>query len=288
MTPVPPRSDPIWLGITDPGSLYNETCETPDGLGLGVLGTAIGFSSDPPLGTPNTNLIDVANQLLALQAVVAFGILGPTVKTAPPAGGEDLIGLLAIGLTAILMIIGLSVDAGGVMRTTHRADDIAAEAARVGGQVIDVSAILAGHPHVLDTSNDDQAIKAAVNQYLDNGRSHRHGHGRRRPTAPHRDRDARLQHRDPQPLRRPKLVHGDRDGHRRARHHLAPTPHQESEIEMSGQLMTTSSGARIRRGVTALIVLCGLILGVPVVLLSAGGDPVPHHVASLSRIAPRP
>jgi hypothetical protein len=93
VTPVPPRSDPVWLGITDPGSLYNETCETPDGLGLGVLGTAIGFSSDPPPGSPNPNLVDAANQLLALQAVVSLGILGPTVKTAPPSGGEDLIGL---------------------------------------------------------------------------------------------------------------------------------------------------------------------------------------------------
>jgi Flp pilus assembly protein TadG len=85
-------------------------------------------------------------------------------KNRRDAGGISI--LLAIGLTAILMIIGLSVDAGGVMRTTHRADDIAAEAARVGGQVIDVSAILAGHPHVLDTSNDNLAIRTAVNQYL--------------------------------------------------------------------------------------------------------------------------
>jgi hypothetical protein len=93
VTPQPPRSDPLWLGITQAGSLYNQTCETPDGLGIGVLGNAIGFSSDPPPGSPNSDLIDIANQLLALKAVVALGILGPTVKTAPPSGGEDLIGL---------------------------------------------------------------------------------------------------------------------------------------------------------------------------------------------------
>ncbi len=53
---------------------------------------------------------------------------------------------------------------------------------------------------------------------------------------------------------------------------------------MSGQLMTPSSGARMRRGITALIVLCGLIVGVPGALLSVGGDPMPHHVASLSAV----
>lgn len=53
---------------------------------------------------------------------------------------------------------------------------------------------------------------------------------------------------------------------------------------MSGQLMTTSSGTRMRRGVTALLVLCGVLLGVPAALLSVNGDPVPRHIASLSRI----
>jgi hypothetical protein len=54
---------------------------------------------------------------------------------------------------------------------------------------------------------------------------------------------------------------------------------------MSRQLMTTSSGARIGRGVAALIVLCGLLLGMPAALLAAGGDPIPAHLTSLTRVA---
>lgn len=69
--------------------------------------------------------------------------------------------LLAICLTAVLMVIGLSVDGGGVMRTTQRADDIAAEAARVGGQAINVQAAIAGSPHLLDTRDSGAAVTAA-------------------------------------------------------------------------------------------------------------------------------
>jgi Flp pilus assembly protein TadG len=72
--------------------------------------------------------------------------------------------LLAIGLTAILMIIGLSVDGGGVMRESHRADDIAAEAARAGGQEINIQQAIGGNPLVLDPV----AVSIAVQQYLAN------------------------------------------------------------------------------------------------------------------------
>jgi len=53
---------------------------------------------------------------------------------------------------------------------------------------------------------------------------------------------------------------------------------------MPGQLMAAPWGTRLRRGVTALVVLIGLLIGVPAMLLSAGGDPMPHHAASLSSI----
>lgn len=92
ITPPPPAGDPLWLGLpTSSGTLYNETCETPDGLGVGVLGNAVGLSSNPPPGYGG--LAGTVNQLLALQAVVSLGILGPDVRTAPPAGGEGLVGL---------------------------------------------------------------------------------------------------------------------------------------------------------------------------------------------------
>ncbi|HEY1489046.1 MAG TPA: LysM peptidoglycan-binding domain-containing protein [Micromonosporaceae bacterium] len=53
---------------------------------------------------------------------------------------------------------------------------------------------------------------------------------------------------------------------------------------MSGQPNSVSTGARFRRGITALFILCGLLVGVPAILLSVGGDPLPHHIASLHQI----
>jgi Flp pilus assembly protein TadG len=70
--------------------------------------------------------------------------------------------LFAIGMTAVMMIIGLSVDGGGRIREAQRANDIAAEAARAGGQQIDVVDAIAGAPTVLD----QDAARAAVQSYL--------------------------------------------------------------------------------------------------------------------------
>ena len=76
-------------------------------------------------------------------------------------GGVSI--LFAIGMTAVMLIIGLSVDGGGQLRETQRASDIAAEAARAGGQQIDVADAIAGRPTVLDQT----AARAAVQSYLD-------------------------------------------------------------------------------------------------------------------------
>ncbi len=54
---------------------------------------------------------------------------------------------------------------------------------------------------------------------------------------------------------------------------------------MSDQLLASTRGSRLRRGIAALGTLVGLLVGVPAVLLSAGGDPIPDHIASLSRMA---
>ena len=53
---------------------------------------------------------------------------------------------------------------------------------------------------------------------------------------------------------------------------------------MSDQFTTATRGARFRRGIAALITLVGLLVVVPAVLFTVGGDPIPHHVASLARM----
>jgi Flp pilus assembly protein TadG len=66
--------------------------------------------------------------------------------------------LLAVGITAIIMVIGAAVDGGGRLREAQRAQDIAAEAARAGGQEINTGQAIAGGSKVLDP---DAAIAAA-------------------------------------------------------------------------------------------------------------------------------
>ncbi len=54
---------------------------------------------------------------------------------------------------------------------------------------------------------------------------------------------------------------------------------------MSDQLLASTRGSRLRRGIAALVTLVGLLVGVPAIMLSAGGDPIPDHIASLSAMA---
>ncbi len=77
-------------------------------------------------------------------------------------GGVSI--LFAVGMTAVLMILGLSVDGGGQIRASQRANDIAAEAARAGGQQINVSDAIAGNPTVLNQTNARAAVKAYLDQ----------------------------------------------------------------------------------------------------------------------------
>jgi Flp pilus assembly protein TadG len=64
----------------------------------------------------------------------------------------------AIALTALIIIIGLTVDASGKFRMMQRANNIAAEAARAGGQAIDAGQAIPGGPKVVDPA---LAISAA-------------------------------------------------------------------------------------------------------------------------------
>lgn len=69
---------------------------------------------------------------------------------------------LAVAMTGVLMIIGLAFDGAGQLRTMHRADNLAAEAARTGGQAIDRAKAINGGPKEID----EAAATAAVASYL--------------------------------------------------------------------------------------------------------------------------
>ncbi|MEU4565890.1 pilus assembly protein TadG-related protein [Micromonospora sp. NPDC023956] len=69
---------------------------------------------------------------------------------------------LAVSMIGVLMIIGLAFDGAGQLRTMHRADNLAAEAARTGGQAIDrAQAINGGKKEI-----DEAAATVAVRHYL--------------------------------------------------------------------------------------------------------------------------
>ncbi|MFJ3229056.1 TadE/TadG family type IV pilus assembly protein [Streptomyces sp. NPDC086783] len=69
---------------------------------------------------------------------------------------------VAVCVFALIGIIGLAVDGGSKMRATERADYVAGEAARAGGQAIDPADAISGTAiHV-----DPQAATAAAQAYL--------------------------------------------------------------------------------------------------------------------------
>jgi Flp pilus assembly protein TadG len=69
---------------------------------------------------------------------------------------------VAVCVFALIGIIGLAVDGGSKMRATERADYIAGEAARAGGQAIDPADAISGT--AIDV--DPQAAAAAAQSYL--------------------------------------------------------------------------------------------------------------------------
>ncbi|MFC8520446.1 pilus assembly protein TadG-related protein [Streptomyces sp. NPDC057257] len=69
---------------------------------------------------------------------------------------------VAVCVVALIGIIGLAVDGGSTMRATERADYLAGEAARAGGQAIDPADAINGT--AIDV--DPQAAVAAAQAYL--------------------------------------------------------------------------------------------------------------------------
>jgi Flp pilus assembly protein TadG len=70
--------------------------------------------------------------------------------------------MMLVFVAAMFMMIGLAVDGGGRMHAEERADDIAAEAARAGGQSLDLSKAIAGSEDIIDRAT----AVAAANAYL--------------------------------------------------------------------------------------------------------------------------
>lgn len=67
---------------------------------------------------------------------------------------------VAVCVVALLGIIGIAIDGGGKMRATERADHIAGEAARAGGQAIDPAKAISGEAIIVDPQNALAAAQA--------------------------------------------------------------------------------------------------------------------------------
>jgi hypothetical protein len=75
---------------------------------------------------------------------------------------------VAAAMPAMLLFMGLMWDASGYLRALHRADNIAAEAARAAGQAIDLPLAVAGERIVVDP---EAAAGAAAGYLADAGAS---------------------------------------------------------------------------------------------------------------------
>lgn len=78
----------------------------------------------------------------------------------PESGRVSL--FLAVALLGVLAAIGLAFDGAGQLRSMQRADNLAAEAARTGGQAIDLGRAIAGESKVLDEAEARAAIQAYI------------------------------------------------------------------------------------------------------------------------------
>ncbi|WSQ49498.1 hypothetical protein OG345_40450 (plasmid) [Streptomyces sp. NBC_01220] len=85
---------------------------------------------------------------------------GATSRTRRDDGGIAVFTVVCV--LALLAIIGLVLDGGGKLRAAERADALATEAARAGGQALDPGAAVTGAAIRVDP----QAAAAAAQQYL--------------------------------------------------------------------------------------------------------------------------
>ena len=81
--------------------------------------------------------------------------------TSPSDSGSVTL-FLVISVVGLLTLVGLVVDGGAKVRAVQRADALAAEAGRAGGQAINVPAAITGEGPTVDA----QAAVAAAQTYL--------------------------------------------------------------------------------------------------------------------------
>ncbi|MCG5438735.1 pilus assembly protein TadG-related protein [Micromonospora foliorum] len=87
----------------------------------------------------------------------------PSAVWSSPAGEHGRVSIfLAVTMVGVLTIIGLSFDGAGQLRTLQRAQNLAAEAARAGGQAIDRATAIEGGPKRIN----EPAARVAVANYL--------------------------------------------------------------------------------------------------------------------------
>jgi hypothetical protein len=80
----------------------------------------------------------------------------------PDADAGSVTVFFAVSMLGLLLLIGLVADGGAKLRATQRADAVAAEAARAGGQALDLSQAVTG----TDTQVDPAAAIRAAQDYL--------------------------------------------------------------------------------------------------------------------------
>lgn len=69
-----------------------------------------------------------------------------------------------VAALCIILVIGLVADGGGALNAAARADDVAQEAARAGGQQIDAGKAIPGDAVVVDPDAATRAARAYLNR----------------------------------------------------------------------------------------------------------------------------
>ncbi|GIJ34040.1 pilus assembly protein TadG-related protein [Micromonospora sediminimaris] len=67
---------------------------------------------------------------------------------------------LAVAMIGVLAIIGMAFDGAGQLRTLQRAENLAAEAARAGGQAIDRATAIEGGPKRINRREACRAVRS--------------------------------------------------------------------------------------------------------------------------------
>ncbi|KQY48007.1 pilus assembly protein TadG-related protein [Cellulomonas sp. Root137] len=86
-----------------------------------------------------------------------------TATGADPEAGSVTV-FVAISVLGLLLLIGLVADGGAKLRATQRADSVAAEAARAGGQALDVPGAVSGSGTRVDRALAVQAATTYLRQ----------------------------------------------------------------------------------------------------------------------------